>query len=43
MDGFGVWFKHFDKDNSGKIEKNEFAEFVTQVTKTDILNHLDIK
>lgn len=29
MDGFGVWFRHFDKNNSGKIEKNEFAEFVT--------------
>ncbi len=43
MDSFSIWFKKFDKNNSGTIEKDEFANFVTRVTHTEIVNHLDIK
>lgn len=32
MDSFNTWFKQFDKNNSGTIEKNEFVDFLTRVT-----------
>lgn len=43
MDSFGIWFQQFDKNNSGTIEKNQFADFVTRVTHTEILKNMDIK
>ena len=36
---FSTWFKEFDKDNSGGIEKSEFAEFVGRVARTAMFGH----
>lgn len=42
MDSFSTWFKQYDKNNSGTIERNEFVDFLTRVTQTEIVGHVDI-
>lgn len=39
---FTSWFNHFDNIKSGQIEKSEFVQFITKLTKTEMFGHRDL-